>query len=54
MLAQNLGRVGTVRDQLIRRAGALIRPQGRLCLNVAAPKRARVEFNELLGHLQAA
>lgn len=46
--------LGTVRDQLIRRAGALTRPQGRLCLNVAAPNRARVEFNELLEHLQAA
>ena len=46
--------LGTVRDLLIRRAGALSRPQGRLCLNVAAPKRARLEFNELLEHLQAA
>ena len=46
--------LGTLRDQLVRRAGALTRPQGRLCLNVAAPPPARVEFDELLEHLQAA
>ena len=46
--------LGTIRDQLVRRAGALTRPQGRLCLNVAAPPRARAEFGELLEHLQAA
>ncbi|MFN3161240.1 MAG: hypothetical protein ACE37I_18150, partial [Rubinisphaera brasiliensis] len=46
--------LGTIRDQLVRRAGALTRPQGKHCLKVAAPAPARAEFNELLEHLQAA
>jgi hypothetical protein len=46
--------LGTLRDQLIRRAGAITRPQGRLTLTVAAPKVARDEFDELLRHLHAA
>lgn len=46
--------LGTLRDQLVRRAGALTRPQGKLALSVAAPPVARREFDELLEHLQAA
>jgi len=46
--------LGTLRDQLVRRAGALTRPRGRLALTVAAPKAARREFDDLLHHLQAA
>lgn len=46
--------LGTIRDQLVRRAGALSRPQNRLSLTVAAPKTARVEFDGILKHLQAA
>lgn len=46
--------LGTLRDQLVRRAGALTRPSGRLALTVAAPEEARREFDELLEHLQAA
>ena len=46
--------LGTLRDQLIRRAGALTRPRGRLALTVAAPKPARDEFDDLLQHLDAA
>jgi len=46
--------LGTIRDQLVRRAGALSRPQGKLALTVAAPAVARHEFDELLEHLQAA
>ena len=45
--------LGTIRDQLVRRAGALSRPQGRLALTVAAPALARAEFDDLLEHLQA-
>lgn len=46
--------LGTLRDQLVRRAGALTRPGGRLALTIAAPPAARVEFDHLLRHLQAA
>ena len=46
--------LGTIRGQLVRRAGALTRPQGRLSLTVAAPAVARAEFDDLLEHLQAA
>ena len=46
--------LGTIRDQFVRRAGALSRPQNRLALTVAAPPKARAEFDELLSHLQAA
>lgn len=46
--------LGTIRDQLVRRAGALTRPHGRLALTVAAPPSARVEFDHLLEHLHAA
>ena len=46
--------LGTLRDQLIGRAGALTRPRGRLALTVAAPKPARDEFDDLLQHLDAA
>lgn len=46
--------LGTLRDQLVRRAGALTRPHGKLALTVAAPDVARRDFNELLEHLQAA
>lgn len=42
--------LGTLRDQLVRRAGALTRPQGKLALTVAAPPAARREFDELLEH----
>jgi hypothetical protein len=46
--------LGTLRAQLIRRAGAITRPQGRFALTVAAPKAAQEEFEDLLRHLQAA
>lgn len=46
--------LGTLRDQLVRRAGALTRPAGRLALTIAAPKAARDEFDHLLQHLDAA
>ena len=46
--------LGTIRDQLVRRAGALSRPQNRLALTVAAPPKARAEFDDILAHLQAA
>ena len=52
--ASSLRTLGTIRGQLVRRAGALIRPQGRLALTVAAPPVARAEFDDLLEHLQAA
>src|SRR5690606_22408350 len=44
--------LGTLRDQLVRRAGALTRPQGKLALTVAAPPVARREFDKFLEHLQ--
>lgn len=50
----NVRSLGTLRDQLIRRAGALTRPGGRLALKIAAPAPAREEFDNLLDHLQAA
>lgn len=46
--------LGTLRDQLIRRAGALTRPNGKPTLTVAAPEAARQEFDKLLQHLRAA
>jgi hypothetical protein len=46
--------LGTMRDHLVRRPGALTRPRGRLALTVAAPPAARTEFDDLLEHLQAA
>lgn len=46
--------LGTLRDQLVRRAGALTRPQGKLAITVAAPPVARREFDQLLEHLHAA
>lgn len=46
--------LGTLRNQLVRRAGALSRPQGKLALTVAAPQAARRDFDELLEHLHAA
>jgi len=46
--------LGTLRDQLIRRAGALIRQRGRLALTTAASTPARDEFDGLLQHRDAA
>lgn len=46
--------LGTIRDQLVRRAGALARPGGKLTLTVAAPESARHDFDKLLEHLRAA
>jgi hypothetical protein len=46
--------LGTLRDQIVRRAGIISRPAGRFALTVAAPKGARREFTDLLDHLQAA
>lgn len=46
--------LGTLRDQLVRRAGALSRPGGRLTLTVAAPEPARQELDAMLEHLRAA
>lgn len=46
--------LGTIRDLLVRRAGAVSRPQNRFTLTVAAPEKARAEFDAILEHLQAA
>lgn len=46
--------LGTIRDRLLRRAGRLSRPQGRLTLTVAASEPARDEFEGFLEHLRAA
>lgn len=49
-----LATLGTIRDRLIRRAGRLTRPQGRLTLSVAASGPARDDFDKLLSHARAA
>jgi len=46
--------LGTLQNLLVRRAGALTRPQGRLTMTVSATDRARDEFEHMLHQLQAA